>query len=53
MLIMHKKYHLAENAYKNETNIKWCNVDTIVLCLRYIQVYKGEYSREIYLTFKM
>ena len=43
-----EKCHLAENAYQNETNIKWCNWDNIVLCILYSQVYKGEYSREIY-----
>ena len=48
-----EKCHLAENAYQNETNIKRCNVDSIFLCLRYSQVYKGEYSREIYFTLRM
>ena len=39
-----------ENAYQNETNMKWCNRDNIFLCLPYSQVYKGEYSGEIYFT---
>ena len=48
LFMQRKKCHLAKNAYQNETNIKWCNLDNIFLCLRYSQIYKGEYSREIY-----
>ena len=45
-----EKWHLAENAYQTETNIKRCNWDNIFLCLRYSHVYKGEYSSEIFLA---
>ena len=50
MLFMHRKCHIGENAYQNETNIIWYNRDNIFLCLRPSQVNKGEYSREIYFT---
>ena len=52
MLFMHRKKYLAENAYQNEIYIKWCNCDNIFLCLRYSQIYKGDYSIEIHFTYE-
>ena len=52
MLFMYRKKYLAENAYQNETNMKWCNWDNIFLCLCYSQIYKGEYSIDIYFIYE-